>query len=170
MTNRIALWRDAPDADSAAALAALLDWASVIIEVSDGGGREGFFSAAAGAFGFPEYFGENWDAFEEVLSSQEFDEADDLDDAQGLLILWSNWADLAISEPDQFATAIEVFRDVLGAWAGDDLAARVVLLGEGPHFSLAQPAAEADSELGDDDLEDDEEPDEESVGAPAAGQ
>ena len=45
MSNRIALWRDAPDADAAAELASLLDWASVLIDVSEGGGRAAFFEA-----------------------------------------------------------------------------------------------------------------------------
>ena len=138
MSNRIALWRDAPDADAAAELAALLDWASVVIDVPEGGGRAEFFEACAAAFGFPEYFGHNWDAFEECLESQEFDEVEDLDDADGLLILWSGWGDLAEAEPEQFAVAIYVFRDVLAAWEEAELAARVVLIGEGPQLTLRQ--------------------------------
>ena len=138
MSNRIALWRDAPDADAAAELAALLDWASVLIDVAEGGGRAEFFEAAAQAFGFPDYFGHNWDAFEECLESQEFEEVEDLDDADGLLILWSGWSDMAESEPDQFAIALDVFRDVLAVWEESDLAARVVLIGEGPQLSLGQ--------------------------------
>ena len=90
------------------------------------------------AFGFPDYFGHNWDAFEECLESQEFDEVEDLDDADGLLILWSGWGDMAESEPEQFAIAIDVFRDILAAWEDADLAARVVLIGEGPQLSLGQ--------------------------------
>jgi hypothetical protein len=144
MSNRIALWRDAPDPDAAAELAALLDWASVIIEVPDGAGRSGFFAACSAAFGFPEYFGANWDAFEECLISQEFDEVEDLDDAEGLLILWSGWGDLAESEPEHFAIAIEVFRDVLEAWAEEELAARVVLIGDGPELSLHHSRANAE--------------------------
>lgn len=136
MSNRIALWRDAPDPDASAELASLLDWATVIIEATPGSGRRGFFDACAAAFGFPEYFGHNWDAFEECLISQEFDEVDDLAEADGLLVLWSGWGDLAESEPDQFAVAIEVFRDVLASWEHDDLAARVVLVGDGPAFSV----------------------------------
>jgi hypothetical protein len=136
MTNRIALWRDAPDADAAVELAALLDWSSVVIEVPEGGGRTAFFEACATAFGFPDYFGHNWDAFEECLAAQEFDEVEDLDDADGLLILWSGWGHMAEHEPEQFAVAIDVFRDVLGAWEEGDLAARVVLIGEGPQLSL----------------------------------
>ncbi|HEX6886884.1 MAG TPA: barstar family protein [Candidatus Nanopelagicales bacterium] len=137
MTNRIALWRDAPDADAAVELAALLDWSSVVIEVPEGGGRTAFFEACATAFGFPDYFGHNWDAFEECLSAQEFDEVEDLDDADGLLILWSGWGHMAEHEPEQFAVAVDVFRDVLSVWEEGDLAARVVLIGEGPKLSLA---------------------------------
>ena len=139
MSNRIALWRDAPDADAAAELAALLGWASVLIDVSEGSGRAEFFETCAAAFGFPEYFGHNWDAFEECLESQEFEEVEDLDDADGLLILWSGWGELAESEPDQFAVAIDVFRDVLAVWEESDLDARVVLIGEGPELTLGHP-------------------------------
>ena len=149
MSNRIALWRDAPDVDAVAELAALLDWASVVIEVPDGGGRTEFFEACASAFGFPDYFGYNWDAFEECLESQEFDEVEDLDDADGLLILWSGWGELATSEPDQFAVAVDVFRDVLTAWEEADLIARVVLVGEGPQPTLGH-ARNAPEELGED--------------------
>lgn len=136
MSNRIALWRDAPDSDAAAELAALLDWASVLIEVPARGGRPEFFEACAAAFGFPDYFGHNWDAFEECLESQEFDEVEDLDDADGLLILWSGWGDMAEAEPEQFAIAVDVFRDVLASWEEADLAARVVLIGDGPQLTL----------------------------------
>jgi hypothetical protein len=138
MSNRIALWRDAPDVDAVAELAALLDWASVLIDVAEGGGRREFFDACAAAFGFPDYFGHNWDAFEECLASQEFDEIEDLDDADGLLVLWSGWGDLAASEPEQFAVAIDVFRDVLAVWEESDLVARVVLVGDGPQLTLGQ--------------------------------
>jgi hypothetical protein len=137
MRNRITLWREAPDADAAVELAALLDWASVVIEVAPGAGRAAFFDACAQAFGFPDYFGHNWDAFEECLIAQEFDEVEDLDDADGLLILWSGWGDMAEAEPEQFAVAIDVFRDVLAVWEEADLSARVVLIGEGPQLSLA---------------------------------
>jgi hypothetical protein len=152
MSNRIALWRDAPDADAAAELAALLGWASVWIDVPEGGGRVEFFDTCAAAFGFPDYFGHNWDAFEECLESQEFDEVEDLDDADGLLILWSGWADMAESEPEQFAVAIDVFRDVLAVWEDADLAARVVLIGEGPALSLGH-AQQASAVFDDEDYE-----------------
>ena len=138
MSNRIALWRDAPDSDASAELAALLDWASVLIDVPEGGGRAAFFEACAAGFGFPDYFGHNWDGFEECLESQEFDEVEDLDDADGLLVLWSGWGDMAASEPEQFAIAIDVFRDILSVWEGADLTARVVLIGEGPQLSLGK--------------------------------
>ncbi len=144
MSNRIALWRDAPDSDAAAELAALLDGASVLIEVPEGGGRAEVFEACAAAFGFPDYFGHNWDAFEECLESQEFDEVEDLDDADGLLILWSGWGDLAVAEPEQFAVAIDVFRDVLAAWEEAELSARVVLIGEGPQLTLGQQSHPAE--------------------------
>jgi hypothetical protein len=139
MRNRITLWREAPDADAAVELAALLDWASVVIEVAPGAGRAAFFDACAQAFGFPDYFGHNWDAFEECLIAQEFDEVEDLDDADGLLILWSGWSGLAETEPDEFAVAIDVFRDVLAVWEDADLAARVILIGDGPQLTLRHP-------------------------------
>lgn len=138
MDNRIALWRDAPDCDAAAELASLLGWASVIIEAAEDGGRRAFFDACSAGFGFPDYFRHTWDAFEECLESQEFDEIEDLDDADGILILWSGWGDLAESEPEQFAIAIDVLRDVLRVWEAADLSARVVLIGDGPQVSLGQ--------------------------------
>jgi hypothetical protein len=152
MSNRIALWREAPDADAAAELAALLGWASVLVDVPEGGGRAEFFDTCAAAFGFPDYFGHNWDAFEECLESQEFDEVEDLDDADGLLILWSGWGELAESEPEQFAVAIDVLRDVLAVWEESDLAARVVLIGEGPELNLGHPQ-QATALFEDDDYE-----------------
>lgn len=159
MSNRIALWRDAPDVDAVVELAALLDWASVVIEAPEGSGRTGFFEACATAFGFPDFFGHNWDAFEECLESQEFDEVEDLDDADGLLILWSGWGDLAEAEPEQFAVALDVFRDVLAAWEDADLVARVVLVGEGPQLTVGH-ARHTPEELGEESVE---EPAEEPV-------
>ncbi len=135
LNNRIALWREAPEADAAAELAALLDWASVLIDVPEGGGRKEFFEACAQAFGFPDYFDHSWDAFEECLESQEFEEVEDLDDADGLLVLWSGWGHLAENEPEEFAIALDVFRNILRSWEGTDLAARVVLVGDGPELT-----------------------------------
>ncbi len=138
MDNRIALWRDAPDCDAAAEVASLLDWASVIIEVPDGGGRAGFFEACSAGFGFPDDFAHSWESFEECLDAQEFDEVEDLDDADGLLVLWSGWGDLAETEPEQFAIAIDVFRGILRVWEDSDLSARIVLIGDGPRLAIGQ--------------------------------
>ncbi len=138
MDNRIALWRDAPDSDAAAELASLLGWASVIIEVPEGGGRAEFFEACAAGFGFPDDFAHSWESFEDCLDAQEFDEVEDLEDADGLLVLWSGWGDLAEAEPEHFAVAIDVFRGILRAWEEADLSARIVLIGDGPRLAIGQ--------------------------------
>jgi hypothetical protein len=111
----------------------------VLIDVPERGGRTEFFESCAAAFGFPDYFAHTWDAFEECLESQEFEEIEDLDDADGLLVLWSGWGEIAEREPEQFAVAIDVFRDVLSVWEEADLDARVVLVGDGPELSLSHP-------------------------------
>ena len=133
-------------------------WACIVLDCSDVADRVGFLELCAEAFGFPEWFGMNWDALEESLGEL------DLVGAGGVLVLWTRWQELADDAPRDFATALDVLTGAAAAWTRDGAAGGVLILGEGdldvpdlvahehPH------ALPDDDELGDVDLAD--EPDE----------
>lgn len=84
--------------------------------------KEQFLNRAATAMRFPKSFGNNWDAFEECLLDLE-------SDADGFLVLYDHIDGLAEAHPDQFETAVEIFRDAVASWKEDGTAFVVLLSG-----------------------------------------
>ena len=80
-----------------------------------------FLSSAAAALSFPDYFGNNWDAFEDCLTDMSWQEA------RGYVLLLDDFGPFAEHSPDEFHTALEIFKDSAVFWA-DRQKAFVVLL------------------------------------------
>jgi hypothetical protein len=106
-------------------------WHVVTLDTGAVVDKAGLMDAATEAFDLPSWFGRNWDALDESLRAL------DLDDPDGLLVLWDGWAAFAESDPDAFETAVGVFQDACVAWADDEVGGAVLLRGSGPETDLA---------------------------------
>jgi RNAse (barnase) inhibitor barstar len=73
-------------------------------------GKEQFLNRASAVFSFPDYFGNNWDAFEDCLTDMSWHETD------GFLILYDHFEAFAEHAPDQFKIALEILRDSASYW------------------------------------------------------
>lgn len=73
--------------------------------------KAALLAALASAMRFPHWFGGNWDALEECL-------ADLPDTPYGYVLLLDHCARWAEHAPDDFAMALQIFRDVARAWSG----------------------------------------------------
>ena len=90
----------------------------------DGAGirdKESLLEACAFSFDFPDSFGANWDALSDCLRDFSWRSA------QGFVIIWHGCATLAEAAPDDFATALEIFRDAATYWKERDRAFMVLL-------------------------------------------
>jgi RNAse (barnase) inhibitor barstar len=76
--------------------------------------KPGLLNAIAQALKFPEWFGGNWDALEDCLTDLSWDKA------RGYVVLLEHCAELLKREPNEFATAIEVFESVAEYWDEQD--------------------------------------------------
>lgn len=73
--------------------------------------KDSFLSRCAEAFGFPDWFGGNWDALEDCLNDLEWAPARD-----GRLVLYEAWSELADADQASFRTALDVFAEAVAAW------------------------------------------------------
>lgn len=96
----------------------------VLLDGSDVEDKDGFLTLCEQAFLLPDWFGHNWDALQECLA--------DLDVTGGVLVLWSDWELFAEAEPDEYATAVDVFTDTSRHLAADGDDFVVLLLGALP--------------------------------------
>ena len=74
------------------------------------GDKEELLEACAFSFDFPDSFGSNWDALSDCLRDFSWRAE------QGYVILWHGVARLAEAAPDDFSTALEIFRDAANYW------------------------------------------------------
>jgi len=107
-------------------------WHVVVLDTADVADKDGFMTVAADAFGLPEAFTGTWEALDAHLRML------DLDDPDGLLVLWQAWGEFAEADPDAFELAVEVFQDATVAWRDDDFDGAVFLVGDGPETDLAR--------------------------------
>lgn len=70
-----------------------------------------FLSRAAAALKFPDYFGNNWDAFEDCLTDMSWHES------PGFVLLFEDFQGFAENSPDDFQTALEILKDSASFWA-----------------------------------------------------
>jgi RNAse (barnase) inhibitor barstar len=73
--------------------------------------KESFLRVSAEAFAFPEWFGGNWDAFEDCLKDLSWAPA-----RRGYLVLYEAWAELAEADQRAFRTALDIFSGAVTAW------------------------------------------------------
>ena len=88
-------------------------------------GKERFLNHAAAVLSFPDYFGNNWDAFEDCLTDMSWHETD------GFLIVYDHFEAFAQHSPDQFKMALEILQDSVEFWRERERAFFVLLRGRG---------------------------------------
>jgi len=77
--------------------------------------REGLFDQFGALLQFPDYFGENWDAFLDCMRDLSWLRADGL-----VLVLWDAASVLADADPKALDILIDIFEDAGGSSAGDE--------------------------------------------------
>jgi RNAse (barnase) inhibitor barstar len=87
--------------------------------------KEQFLKDSAKAMNFPDYFGANWDAFEDCLTDMSWHEA------KGFVILYDNMDSFAQHSPDQLKVALGIFRDTVEFWRSQKKMFFVVVHGQG---------------------------------------
>ena len=118
--------------DELEAAAEELDWRCIVLDGSEVEDRGAFLESCVEAFSLPEWFGMNWDALDECLADLE------LEGAEGVLVVWSQWGAFAEAEPKDFATALDVLASAGRGWAADGMRGGVLLVGEGPELDVAE--------------------------------
>jgi RNAse (barnase) inhibitor barstar len=78
-------------------------WRFVHLDTMDVEDKTSFLDATAAAFGFPDWFGRNWDAFADGLG--------DVRSEQGTLVLWDGSGALATTNEEQLGVALEILRE-----------------------------------------------------------
>jgi RNAse (barnase) inhibitor barstar len=74
------------------------------------GSKKEFMDQATRVFGFPDYFGKNWDAFADCLTDMSWV------GRNGFLIVYSDCRQFADRSPEDFDTAIEIFKEAADFW------------------------------------------------------
>lgn len=122
-------WRGRADAERRADEAG---WRYVLLDTADAGDRESFLERCAEAFDLPAGLGSTWDSLDDCLRGL------DLEEPEGLLVVWQGWGTLAVEDPGAFEVAIEVFQDACVSWHDDDVPGAVLLSGAGPETDLPE--------------------------------
>lgn len=74
-------------------------------------GKDAFLALCAEVFGFPDWFGGNWDALEDCLADLSWAGA-----RKGFVVLYESWAELAEADQASFRTALAVFKGAVEIW------------------------------------------------------
>lgn len=85
--------------------------------------KSGLLKAIGPAMHFPDYYGENWDAFEECLTDLSWAEG------KGTVLLLEHVDGIA-KNTDAWETFCEILEDSCDYWAGEDQPLLVVMTGE----------------------------------------
>ncbi len=86
--------------------------------------KDQFLKKAALALRFPEYFGNNWDAFSDCLTDMSWHES------SGFVILYDHFDSLAEHSPRDFEIALEIFKESAEFWHNQGKALFVLLQGK----------------------------------------
>lgn len=117
--------RVAPLSDDAVeavcSLAGLLDLDCLKADLVGCADKGEFLDRVARAFGFPEWFGQNWDALFDCLGDFSWRPA------SGRVLILENAGGLQSAAPEVFDTALSIFSDAAVAWAGRGVPVRVLV-------------------------------------------
>jgi len=86
--------------------------------------KDQLLKQAALALRFPEYFGNNWDAFADCLTDMSWHETD------GFVILYDHFDSLAAHSPRDFEMALDIFKESTEFWHNQGKALFVLLYGK----------------------------------------
>jgi RNAse (barnase) inhibitor barstar len=103
---------DAAALDAAAERAGLTRWAVDLAGVRT---KEALLARLAERLGFPDWFGGNWDALNDVLAERAWEEP------HGIVLTLGRCGDLAGADPEAFETALEVFDSVAESCYDEDI-------------------------------------------------
>ena len=92
-------------------LGASLGLDAVRIDLAGCSDKAGLLERAAAALVFPDWFGDNWDAFYDCLTDLGWREA------AGWLLVFENTDDLRRHAPEALDTAVAILADAAAAWA-----------------------------------------------------
>ncbi len=86
--------------------------------------KEQFLNHAATVMHFPDYFSNNWDAFEECITDFEWL------DAAGFVIYFDHTDNFAAHHESQLETVVELFQDAVNYWKDEGKPMVVLLSGK----------------------------------------
>ncbi|MGQ9903964.1 MAG: barstar family protein [Anaerolineae bacterium] len=89
-------------------------WRYAYINARGVASKPAFLDVFASALRFPDYFGRNWDAFEECLADLSWQS---FDGTKGIVIVLDQPDDFARSQPDEWAIACDVLASAVAAHA-----------------------------------------------------
>ncbi len=89
------------------------------------------FDQLADAYGFPDYFGHNWDAVNDVMG--------DLSPPARSALLWHDADRFAAIDPQRFGEACATLNRIFDAWSTEGNQAVLVLIGCGESFQRPSP-------------------------------
>ncbi len=101
-------------------------WRCAYIDARGVASKPAFLEAFAGALRFPDYFGRNWDAFEECLRDLSWG---NYNGAKGVLIILDRPDRFARAQPEEWAVARDVLAGAVAAHAQDGRPLVVLLRG-----------------------------------------
>lgn len=128
----VRVWAGAPPAPAVEAAAADAGWRCATVNTMDRPTKDGLLARTGEALEFGSYYGRNFDAMEECLG--------DVEVGAGLLVQWRGWEAFAVAQPEQFATAVDIFRSAVKGWRSGGGRAAVVLASDGPIDDTAAAA------------------------------
>lgn len=104
-------------------------WRAVAVNTDLRWDKAGFLAACRATFGFPGWFGMNWDALDDALS-------DVVIPAHGILVTWWGWGGMARMYPADFAVATDILRLWVTRSRERGATVLVSLVGLGPDVEL----------------------------------
>ena len=121
-------WLSAPAADKVKVMAEAAGWRCIDLDTATVVDKAGMLDAAAKTFGFPAYFGRNFDAFADSLT--------EVRGESGVLVLWDGWAGLAELNAHTTGLTLDVFRERCAARNFGAFA--VLIVGSGPVLDVPE--------------------------------
>ncbi len=85
--------------------------------------HEEFLAGVARALQFPDYFGHNWDAFEECIRNLEWLPA------RGYVLVLNGYDRFARSDPKNWNIGLDILKEAVGTWSRTETPMYVLLQG-----------------------------------------